>query len=63
MSSIYQSSLLQGQQAGALKIVGGTNDITDPMSPTFAVEEVIMNDYNDITKVNDIALLKLNSTM
>jgi len=59
---VTASHCVKGQQAESLKIVGGTNDITDDLSPTFAVEEIIMNDYNDITKVNDIALLKLNTT-
>ena len=53
---------VKSQHASSLKIVGGTNDITDDTSPVFAVQEVIMQDYNDITKVNDIALLKLNTT-
>ena len=59
---VTASHCVKGQHAKSLKIVGGTNDITDNKSPTFAVEEVIMNDYNDITKVNDIALLRLDTT-
>ena len=59
---VTASHCVKGQNARGLKIVGGTNDITDEQSPTFAVSEVIMSDYNDITKVNDIALLKLNTT-
>ena len=56
------SHCVKGQRASSLKIVGGTNDITDDQSPTFAVEEIIMNDYNDVTKLNDIALLRLDTT-
>jgi len=52
----------RNQQARKLKIVGGTNDITDRNSPTFAVNKIIMNDYNDVTKINDIALLKLDTS-
>jgi len=59
---VTASHCVKGQHAKSLKIVGGTNDITDNRSPTFAVEEVIMNEYNDITKVNDIALLRLDTT-
>ena len=59
---VTASHCVKGQSARGLKIVGGTNDITDEQSPTFAVSEVIMQDYNDVTKVNDIALLKLNTT-
>ena len=59
---VTASHCVKGQTARGLKIVGGTNDITDEQSPTFAVSEVIMQDYNDVTKVNDIALLRLNTT-
>jgi len=59
---VTASHCVKGQHAKSLKIVGGTNDITDNKSPTFGVEEVIMNEYNDITKVNDIALLRLDTT-
>ena len=59
---VTASHCVKGQHAKSLKIVGGTNDITDNKSPTFSVEEVIMNEYNDITKVNDIALLRLDTT-
>ena len=31
-------------------------------SPTFAVTDIIMHDYNDVTKINDIALLRLDTT-
>jgi len=56
------SHCVKGQQAKRLKIVGGTNDITDKASPTFAVTDIIMHDYNDVTKINDIALLRLDTT-
>merc|ERR1712227_232947 len=59
---VTASHCVKGQQARMLKIVGGTNDITDSGSPTFGVEEVITNDYNDVTKMNDIALLRLDMT-
>jgi len=45
-----------------LKIVGGTNNINDPNSPTFAVEKIMRHTYNDVTKVNDLSLLKLSTT-
>ena len=59
---VTASHCVKGQQARSLKIVGGTNDITDNRSPTFGVEEVITNNYNDVTKMNDIALLRLDMT-
>ena len=49
-AAVTASHCVKGQQAESLKIVGGTNDITDMDSPTFAVREIIMNAYNDITK-------------
>lgn len=52
----------KSQTARKLKIVGGTNDITDKLSPTFQVTDIIVHDYNDVTKVNDVALLKLDTT-
>merc|ERR1711892_1052114 len=45
-----------------LKIVGGTNNINDPSSPAFAVERIFKQNYNDVNKVNDLALLKLATT-
>jgi len=51
----------RNQQARKLKIVGGTNDISDKLSPTFAVKEIILQDYNDVTKINDVALLRLDT--
>eukprot|EP00091_Calanus_sinicus_P002233 TRINITY_DN12274_c0_g1_i3.p1 TRINITY_DN12274_c0_g1~~TRINITY_DN12274_c0_g1_i3.p1 ORF type:complete len:223 (-),score=45.28 TRINITY_DN12274_c0_g1_i3:47-715(-) len=45
-----------------MKIVGGTNDISDELSPTFGVKEIILQDYNDVTKINDVALLRLDTT-
>ena len=35
---VTASHCVKGQHAKSLKIVGGTNDITDNKSPTFAVE-------------------------
>jgi len=52
----------RSQVARKLKIVGGTNDISDKLSPTFAVKEIILQDYNDVTKINDVALLRLDTT-
>jgi len=52
----------RSQTARKLKIVGGTNDISDELSPTFAVKEIILQDYNDVTKINDVALLRLDTT-
>lgn len=45
-----------------LKIVGGTNDLTDKTSPTWAVRKIIRSQYNDKTKVNDLAILELDTT-
>jgi len=50
---------VRGQTAKKLKIVGGTNDITDLESPTYRVKKIVRHNYNDITKVNDLSLLKL----
>lgn len=44
-----------------LKIVGGTNDLTDRSSPTWAVKNIFRGNYNDKTKVNDLALLELDT--
>ena len=49
------------QSARKLKIVGGTNDITDKTSPTYRVKKIIMHKYNDITKLHDVALLQIDS--
>ena len=39
---------VKSQTARKLKIVGGTNYISDELSPTFAVIEIILQDYNDV---------------
>ena len=48
--------------ANMMYIVGGTVDISDVTSPAFRVKKIIKHDYNDNTKVNDIALLEIEST-
>jgi len=48
---------VRNQRATKLKVVGGTNDISDKTSPTYRVKKIIMYKYNDITKQNDIALI------
>lgn len=53
---------VRGQTARKLKIVGGTNDITDKHSPTFRVKRIVEQKYNDITKVNDLSLMELERT-
>lgn len=49
------------QQANLLKIVTGTTDLTDETSPTYRVKRIIVHDYNDVTKQNDIALMELET--
>jgi len=51
---------VRNQVKSKLKIVGGTNDITDKNSSTYKVTKIIMNKYNDITKHNDIALINID---
>jgi len=53
---------VRNQNSRKLKIVGGTNDITDKASPTYRVKDIIMHKYNDITKHNDLALLNIDAT-
>jgi len=50
---------MKGQTANKLKVVGGTNDITDKSSPTFFVERILRQKYNSVNKMNDMALLEL----
>jgi len=50
---------MKGQTANKLKVVGGTNDITDKSSPTFFVERIHRQKYNSVNKKNDMALLEL----
>ena len=50
---------VRNQREPQLKIVGGTQDITDQTSPAYKVNKIIMNKYNDITKHNDIALINI----
>merc|ERR1712071_103542 len=45
-----------GQNAKRLKIVGGTNDLTDPSSPAYKVKRIVRQQYNDVSKVNDMSL-------
>jgi len=47
----------KSQTAQNLKVVEGTTDITDETSPTYRVKEIIRQNYNDKTKVNDVSLL------
>merc|ERR1711892_332125 len=51
---------VRNQRVKQLKIVGGTNDITDKASPAYKVTKIIMNKYNDINKHNDIALINID---
>lgn len=53
---------MKGSSAEKLKIVGGTNDISDSKSPTFRVKKIMKHEYNDVSKVNDLALLELDTT-
>jgi len=50
---------MKGQTANKLKVVGGTNDITDKSSPTFFVKRILRQKYNSVNKMNDLALLEL----
>merc|ERR1711928_79658 len=50
---------MKGQTANRLKVVGGTNDITDKSSPTFFVKRILRQKYNSVNKMNDMALLEL----
>lgn len=45
-----------------IKIVGGTNDISNKSSPAFRVKKIIRHNYNVDTKENDLALLELDVT-
>jgi secreted trypsin-like serine protease len=49
------------QSARKLKVVAGTNDITDKTSPIYRVKKIIMHKYNDITKLHDVALLQIQT--
>jgi len=53
---------MKAATARRLKIVGGTNDISDSSSPTFGVRRITKHVYNDKTKVNDLALIELDTT-
>jgi len=59
---ITAAHCMKYQRAENLKIVAGTNDITDVGSPVFRVKRIVKPDYNDITKKNDFALLELDMT-
>merc|ERR1719466_510761 len=54
---------MKGQTANKLKVVGGTNDITDKSSPTFFVKKIVRQKYNSLSKVNDMALLELRGNV
>jgi len=54
---------MKGQTASKLKIVGGTNDITDKSSPTFFVKKIVRQKYISLSKVNDMALLELKGNV
>jgi len=60
--AITAAHCMKNQKAGSLKIVAGTTDITDQSSPTYRVEKIIVADYNDHTKKNDLSLLKLEAS-
>jgi len=54
---------MKGQSASKLKVVGGTNDISDKSSPTFFVKKIVRQKYNSLSKVNDMALLELRGNV
>jgi len=57
--AITAAHCMKYAKKNSLLVVAGTNDITDRSSPTYRVKKIVKNKYNDITKKNDLSLLKL----
>ncbi|XP_023332085.1 trypsin [Eurytemora carolleeae] len=53
---------MRDQKPAYLKIITGTNDLTDTNSPAFRVKQILRTPYNDITKRNDLSLVELDIT-
>jgi secreted trypsin-like serine protease len=51
---------MKGEKPEYLKIVAGTNDITDENSPAYRVKQILRTEYNDVTKKNDLALVEID---
>jgi len=49
----------RNQDKSNLQVIVGARDLHDEDNVIYNVNDIIIHEYNDITKVNDIALLKL----
>jgi secreted trypsin-like serine protease len=56
---ITAAHCVMSYSSNMVHIVGGTVDISDVGSPAFRVRRIVRQEYDDRTKVNDIALLEI----
>jgi len=48
------------QRANNLKVIDGTTNISDKSSPAYKVLQIVKHEYNDTTKIGDLALLRID---